>query len=156
LSHTHTSFTSQGSNKGWTVHRDDTILKSYGTVLVDLLVFTIRTLDNSEEEYKLPLSETQVELARILLEALIQKEKDIETIHKLFYTFLAPPADDKPFSKWNDALLCFLAVTNLREDGTFAPAGDLTAELSRWEYNMRGAGLYEAVNHADEFGNVVE
>jgi len=123
--------------------------------LVDLLAFTLRTLDNSEEEYRLPLDDTQVGLARILLEALVQKEKDIETMHKLLYTFLAPPPDDQPFTKWNDILLCFLAVINLREDGTFAPAGDLTAELSRWEYNMRGTGLYEAVTHAEEFGNVV-
>src|SRR5882762_9597278 len=125
-------------------------------VLVDLLAFTIRTLDNSEDEYKLPLNEMQTELAHILLEALDCWEKDIDTIHKLFYTFMVPPVDDQPFSKWNDALLCFLVVTNLQDDGTFAPAPVLTAELCQWEYNMRGAGLYEAVAKPSGFGTVVK
>jgi hypothetical protein len=148
--------TSQGTSKGWTVHRDDRTLKNYGTPLVDLLTFILRTLDNSEEEYKLPLNEKQVELARMLDGALLREEKDIQTIHQLFYTFMTPPADDQPFSKWNDALLCFLAVTNLREDGTFRPASALTGELSKWEYNMRGTGLYEAVTDTSGFGTVVE
>ena len=147
---------SQGTSKGWTVHRDDVTLKSYGSVLVDLLAFTLRTVENSEDEYKLPLNNTQVELGRKLLDALHNWEKDIGTMHELFYSFMAPPADDQPFSKWNDALLCFLAVTNLREDGTFEPAAALTAELCRWEYNMRGAGLYEAVTDSSGFGTVVE
>jgi len=120
------------------------------------LAFTVKTLDNSEDEYKLPLNEEQIELGRILLDALVRHEKDIGTIHRLFYTFMAPPADDKPFSKWNDALLCFLAVTNVQPDGTFAPAAGLTGQLARWEYNMRGTGLYEAVNATEGFGTVVE
>jgi len=150
------AYYSRDNHKGWTVHRDDTTLKSYGTVLVDLLAFTIRSLDNSEEEYKLPLNEKQVELSRILFRALQRKEKDIQVIHRLFYTFMAPPAEDQPFNKWNDALQCFLAITNLREDGTFAPAEKLTGDLARWEYNMRGAGLYESVKEASRFGTVVE
>jgi hypothetical protein len=131
-------------------------LKNYGTPLVDLLAFTMRTLDNSEEEYRLPLDERQVELARILRRALDNKEKDINTIHQLFYTFLTPPPHDQPFSKWNDPLLCFLAVTNLREDGTFEPAATLTGELAKWEYNMRNAGLYESVTDTSGFGSIVE
>jgi hypothetical protein len=123
---------------------------------VDLLTFTLRTLDNSDEEYKLPLTERQLELGRILLEALHREEKDIGTVHKLFYTFMAPPADDQALSKWNDALLCFLSVINLREDQTFQPAGALAAELSRWEYNMRGAGLYEAAREGGGLGTVAE
>jgi hypothetical protein len=102
------------------------------------------------------LNEAQIELGQTLLKALHCQEKDIGTIHKLFYTFMASPADDQPFSKWNDALLCFLAVTNLREDGTFEPASVLTGELCRWEYNMRGAGLYEAVTEPVGFGSIVE
>ena len=113
-------------------------------------------MDNSEEEYRLSLNEHQVELAHILLDALHNREKDIGTIHKLFYSFMAPPAEDRPFSKWNDPLQCFLAVTNLREDGTFEPAPTLTAELCRWEYNMRGTGLYEAVTEGNGFGTVVK
>ena len=58
---------SQDASKGWTVHRDDKTLKNYGMVLVDLLTFILRTLDNSEEEYRLPLNEQQVELGQILL-----------------------------------------------------------------------------------------
>jgi hypothetical protein len=138
------------------VHRDDVTLKSYGLVLVDLLAFTLRTLDNSEDEYKLPLNNTQVVLGRKLLNALCNQEKDIGTMHQLFYSFMAPPGDDERFSKWNDTLHCFLAVTNLREDGTFEGAAALTAELSRWEYNMRGAGLYEAVRNSSGFGTMVE
>jgi Orsellinic acid/F9775 biosynthesis cluster protein D len=149
-------FQSQGQNRGWTVHRDNTTLKTYGNALVDLLAFTLRTLDNTEEEYKLPLNENQVALGRMLLEALHHEEPDIGTMHKLFYTFMAPPMDDQPFSKWNDALLCFLAVTNLRDDGTFESAHKLTGQLVRWEYNMRGAGLFEAVNGSSGFGTVVE
>jgi hypothetical protein len=122
---------------------------------VDLLAFTLRTLDNTDQEYRLPLNEEQVELGRILLDALHRKEKDIGAIHNLFYTFMTPPAEDQPFSKWNDALLCFLAVTNLREDGTFEPAAALTGQLCRWEYNMRGTALYEAVTGSKKFGTVV-
>ena len=147
---------SRDNHKGWMVHRDDTTLKSYGTVLVDLLAFTIRSLDNSEEEYKLPLNEKQVELGHILFQALQRKEKDIQVIHRLFYTFMAPPTDDQPFKKWNDTLQCFLAITNVRVNGTFAPAEKLTADLARWEYNMHGADLYESVNEASSFGTVVE
>ena len=123
---------------------------------MDLLTFILRTLDNSEEEYRLPLNERQVELGRILLQALHNEAKDINTIHLLIYTFLEPPPHDQPFSKWNDPLLCFLAVANLREDGTFKPAAALTRELAKWEYNMCGAGLYEAVTNTSGFGTIVE
>ena len=77
-------------------------------------------------------------------------------MHKLFYSFLTPPPDDQPIGKWTDLLLCFLAVTNLREDGTFETAATLTTQLCRWEYNMRGTCLYEAVTDTTGFASVVK
>jgi len=124
--------------------------------LVDFLAFMVKTLDNTEEDYRLPLTESQVELIKMLRSALHHQEKDIGLLHKLFYAFLAPPPDDQPFKRWDDALLCWLAVTNLREDGTFNPAHKLTGQLAKWEYVIRGAGLYESVTNTNSFGTLVE
>ena len=77
-------------------------------------------------------------------------------MHKPFYTFLTPPPDNQPIAKWTNPLLCFLAVTNLQEDGTFETIATLTTELCRWEYNMHGTGLYKAVTDTTGFASVVE
>jgi hypothetical protein len=131
-------------------------LKSYRTVLVDLLALMAKSLDNTEEDYKLPLNDSQVELTKMLHAALHLEDQDLSLLHKLFYSFMAPPPDDLPFKKWDDPLLCWLAVVNLHEDGTFYPAQKLTGELARWEYLMCGTGLYESVTNTTGFGTLVE
>jgi len=140
----------------WKVHDDDETLRKYGHTLVDFLACLLKTMDDEELGYKLPMTEYQREMAQTLLKALEQEALDIPTIHKLFYSYMAPPAPDAPIAKWTDAIQCFLAVINLREDGTFTPVLSFTPELAHWEYLMRGAALYETISNHSSFGSALE
>lgn len=143
---------SDGTGAAWTAHDDDDTLSQYGCTLVNFLSFLVQTADNEELGYKLPMTEAQKELVKKLKEALENEICDISAIHELFYSYTAPPTNEDAMAKWSDALQCFLAVANLRPDGTFTSPGNFTQQLSHWEYLMRGSGLYEMVENSSRMG----
>lgn len=100
-------------------------------------------MDNGEGDYHLPVTEYQKTKGRLLLHTLHNKDCDIPLLHDLFYSFTTPPSENKPLKRWDDTLQCFLAVKNMRKDGTSESAGTVAAQLSRWEYLIRGTALYE-------------
>lgn len=138
------------------MHDDDATLTQYGATLVDFLSFLIKSMDDEGLGYKLPMSEVQLQLTRKLRASLEEGISDVPTMHKILYSYMAPPSDDDVMAKWSDAIQCFLAVINLRPDATFTPAGNFTQELAHWEYLMRGAGLYETVTNHSGFASAVE
>ena len=106
------------------------------------LVYLMR----SQEDHSLlqiPLNEKQRILIRNLQNLLDQNLKDLQTIHDLCYTFSAPPNGNVAIGRWSDPLLCFIAVYNLRIDGSMKPIMLVPKDFSKWEYLIRSGVLYE-------------
>ena len=103
---------------------------------------------------QLPLSNDQRTMTCELSKRLREKRKDVMLIHQLWYSFLDPPDDSKPIGKWQDPLLCFVAISHAHVDGTLKPASRATEDFSKWEYLMRSGGLYEISLHDESTGEM--
>ena len=55
-----------------------------------------------------------------------------------------------PFTKWDDVFECLFAVSALREDGNFQPAGLITQMFAKMKYFIRCTILYEGLRQGDE------
>lgn len=76
------------------MHDDDATLTQYGATLVDFLSFLIKSMDDEGLGYKLPMSEVQLQLTRKLRASLEEGISDVPTMHKILYSYMAPPSDD--------------------------------------------------------------
>ncbi|KAH9833103.1 uncharacterized protein C8Q71DRAFT_713220, partial [Rhodofomes roseus] len=72
-------------------------------------------------------------------------------IHTLLYNLVAIPADGSDLNQWKCPLVCWLAVSGLRDGGRFMPAYDYTRVLAKWEYQLRNLHLYQAIQRATEY-----
>jgi hypothetical protein len=80
-------------------------------------------------------------------QSLKDDSEDMGLIHQLFYTFSAPPDDSSPIGRWQDPMICFIAITNLLNDGSFKHVFGVTKDFSKWEYSIRSSVLYEISLH---------
>jgi hypothetical protein len=71
-----------------------------------------------------------------------------KVIHDFAFALLGRPAPDVSKNKWLCPLNCFLAVDNLRVDGTWKDPNSLTPELAHWAYIMRCIAFREMQNRA--------
>lgn len=58
-----------------------------------------------------------------------------------------------PYTKWDDVFECLYALSALREDGNFQPAGLVTPMFSKMKYFIRSNILYEAFAHPDDLSH---
>jgi hypothetical protein len=118
--------------------------------LIGLLTYLGRShKDNTLPQ--LPLTMEQKAMVVELSERLNNDTKDLSLIHRLWYTFSAPPDDSQPIGKWQDPLLCFMAISHCRADGTIKPPSKATEDCAIWEYLLRSGGLYEIYTAVEEF-----
>jgi hypothetical protein len=76
------------------------------------------------------------------------KEVHIEVFHDFIKPFLYPKLEDRSsgaYTKWDDVFECLFALSALREDGNFQPAGMVTQMFAKMKYFVRTAILYEAM-----------
>lgn len=57
---------------------------------------------------------------------------------------------DGPYTKWDDVFECLFALSSLREDGNFQPAGLVTQMFAKTKYFIRSTILYQAISHPEE------
>lgn len=93
--------------------------------------------------------------ASILKDALQQSPKThhIDVFHNFIKPFMYPKLEgrsDGPFTKWDDVFECLYALSALREDGNFQPAGLVTPMFAKMKYFIRSTILYEALQHPEE------
>ena len=118
--------------------------------LIGLLTY----MDRSQKDNtlpQLPLTDEQRHMVSELSVKLENNDKDLMLIHQLWYSFSAPPDDSKPVGKWEDALLCFIAISHARADGSIKPVSVATEDFAIWEYLLRSGGLYEISLHNGSF-----
>lgn len=72
-------------------------------------------------------------------------------IHTLLYNLVGIPAEGSDLNQWKCPLICWLAVSGLRNGGRFMPVHDYTPILAKWEYQLRNLHLYEAVLHVADY-----
>lgn len=97
------------------------------------------------------------------LKAILQspsREGAIDAFHDFIKPVLYVPATRasmRNFSKWNNLVECLLAISALREDGSFRPAENVTQMFAQLVYHIRGAILYEGCRNVEAFeGNIYE
>jgi hypothetical protein len=132
---------------GWTTHQDDKTLKDYISELITFLKCLI-AMENKPADYtgyRLPTTDSQKAMIKRLNDSLTDNKKDIGLIHDLFYSFTAPPDEETPVGKWHETILCYIAASNVHAMGGFKPVTDVTGQLAKWEYLIRGGCFREIV-----------
>lgn len=119
-------------------------MHKYGLNLTKFLISIIRSLQNSGSEFQYPLTGEQREYAEVLKQCCKDDKEIIPALHQLSLSLFTVPPFEIAIEKWKCNLMCFLALENLREDGSFVQAHHLTSSLAQWEYNIRAVTLYEA------------
>jgi hypothetical protein len=130
------------SGKAFTVLEDDHVLQDYCRQLIGLLTY----LDHSKKNPShppLPLTDEQKCMVNQFFQCLEKNTKDMDLLHQLFYTLSAPPDESQPIDKWNDVLLCYLAISHACVDGTVKPVSLGIKDFSMWEYLTQSGELYE-------------
>ena len=111
-------------------------------LLIALFTYLVRSLKDKSLR-QLPISEEQRGMICLLAQRIDSNQQDSALIHRLFYSFSAPPDDSKPIGRWQDPLLCFIAISNLCVDGSLKPVLLVTKDFAKWVYLIRSSALYE-------------
>lgn len=128
-------------------------LHRYSHTFSKFLIALIRSVITQPIDYKFPMKKEQIKIAQILLSN-IEGNLDLQAIiHQFGLSLFSTPPIVKDSNKWSCPLQCYLAVDNLRDDGSFNDAHHLTSSLAHWEYIIRGICLYEANETADTYAN---
>lgn len=124
--------------------QNDKTLYKYSSTFSKYLIALLRSTVTQPMEYKFPLRKEQVKLAQDLFNQ-IEAKRDLQaSIHQFSLSLFSTPPISKDINRWKCPLLCYLAVDNLKDDGSFKDAHHLTSFLAHWEYIIRGVCLYEA------------
>jgi hypothetical protein len=113
------------------------------------------TVDGHESGYVFPLTEGDLERALILKNAIKEMPKTLhlEAFHDFLKPFMYPKVEgrsDGPYTKWDDVFECLYALSALREDGNFQPAGLITQMFAKMKYFIRSTVLYEATRQGQD------
>ncbi|TFY57052.1 hypothetical protein EVJ58_g7263 [Rhodofomes roseus] len=139
----------QGS---WKPHSNDDTLRNYAVPVTAFITAVLRSCHAHVSQYQFPLSPSQIGLVEKLYSALKDNSPITSImIHTLLYNLVAIPADGSDLNQWKCPLVCWLAVSGLRDGGRFMPAYDYTRVLAKWEYQLRNLHLYQAIQRATEY-----
>jgi len=106
-------------------------------------------IQGTECDYQFSLTAAQVALGQHLLKVLDGPdavEKRVAALHDFFYPFTSKRDIRQEYSKWFDALECFIAIYCLKADGNYEDASGCTQLFAILKYICRGTTLYEAFN----------
>ena len=144
-------FFSEESTTAWKVLQNNETLNRYGRTLAKFLISLLRATFASSVDYKFPLDVDQKEKASELFDMAKQTRGFTDCIHSLCVLLFQARSGQKLSDRWSCPLICYLAVDNLKDDGSFNEAHHLTSYLAQWEYIIRGVALYEAfITSTDE------
>ena len=142
------------SGEHWIPVGDETLLK-YCTLLHQWTHAILITIDGHESGYTFPLTEDDIQRASILKNAIKQTPKSlhIDDFHNFIKPFMYLKVVGRsigPFTKWDDVFECLFALSALREDGNFQPAGLITQMFVKMKYFIRSMVLYEAMRERQD------
>ena len=83
-------------------------------------------------------------LAKILYDGAQNGDELVDLIHHLCLILFATPNEELLSGKWSCPLMCYLAVDNMREDGSFNEAHHFTTDLAKWKYAIRNVAFSQA------------
>jgi hypothetical protein len=75
----------------------------------------------------------------------------IPVLHAFLYPLLSWQSSIKEENKWSMVLECWLAIYQMKPEGNFGEALELTGLLAKMEYHCRSVTLYESYLHRQEF-----
>lgn len=138
----------------WVPLGDETLVK-YSCLLHQWTHAILVTIDGHDSGYKFPLTKDDLGRAQKLKDALQQSPKSlhIEDFHDFIKPFMYPKTEGRSlghYTKWDDVFECLFALSALREDGNFQPAGLITQMFAKMKYFIRSTILYEAMRHDEE------
>ncbi|KIM38957.1 hypothetical protein M413DRAFT_75527, partial [Hebeloma cylindrosporum] len=133
----------------WRILPDNSI-GAYSRLLHQWTHAIMVTIEGHVSGYQFPLTDQDMIHASDLKDAL---QANPDQLHiDLFHIFIKPllyPKDHStipgPYTKWNEVFECFYALSCLREDGNFQPAGLVTQMFAKMKYFIRGTVLYEGL-----------
>lgn len=133
----------------WIPLGDETLSK-YSTLLHQWTHAILLTIDGHNSDYTFPLTKDDLNRASTLKNALQQSPKTlhIDIFHNFIKPFMYPKFEGRsegPYTKWDDVFECLFALSALREDGNFQPAGLVTQMFAKMKYFIRSTILYEAM-----------
>lgn len=114
------------------------------------------SMESPDTHYRFPLSDDDT--ARLVhLKTCLQQQKKtdaINALHDVFKHIFYPrpftgPIED--YSKFSNPIECLMAVYNLKDDGNFRQASEVTQMFAQIHYHIRGSILYEAMRHKADF-----
>jgi bloom syndrome protein len=106
-------------------HQHKTTTTAYIGPLIQLVSSLVR---GGFDEFVLP---TSVDVRKAL--AMLEQKPDVQGIHALFLALFTKPwySQGETGSSFADPTICFLALSTLQEDGTFAEAKDVTGTIAK-------------------------
>lgn len=110
-------------------------------------------IQGSASGYKFPLTPDQVTLGKRLLAVLNDpsgEDQPVLVLHEFLYPFISKQEPREEYSKWFDALECFMAIYSLKSDGNYEDASGCTQLFAILKYICRGTTLYEAFQRFKE------
>ncbi|PPR05282.1 hypothetical protein CVT26_011477 [Gymnopilus dilepis] len=136
----------------------DESLPKYGLLLHHWTHAIMLTLEGHTSGYQFPLTDSDKENARQLRDILKSGSTSggITAFHHFIKPLLYSRTDSESmneYTKWNEPVECLLAMSALREGGTFKSAHESTQILSYTGYHIRSAILYEGYANRKAFGD---
>ncbi|PPQ84106.1 hypothetical protein CVT24_002277, partial [Panaeolus cyanescens] len=138
--------------QAWSLLMNDTTLYHYGNTFRHFLLTILLCANNCPPYYTLPLSNHQQSAVESLRKSLTTSaEPSMEAvthIHELAKSMFYPLGVPKPGEtqdRWTHVLDCLIAVSALKDDGSFKAAHEVTQTFAILQYLIRGTVFYEAL-----------
>lgn len=141
------------SVEGWSVLQSDDTLQNYGSTFAKFLISLLRCTCAVATEFEFPLDDNQSVLAKQLFTAANKGSELMQHIHRLALSLFSAPNEQRLSERWSCTLMCYLAVDNMRDDGSFNEAHHFTTYLAQWKYIIRSVAFYHANKTADKYTN---
>jgi ammonia channel protein AmtB len=121
-------------------------LKKYTAHLVKIITFVIRFTLGWTTGYTILITEEQRELAGLIRQAILENEtpeKVIHLIHLMSYALFSHQPTTPQEDKYYSAVIRYLVIASLTEQGHFLAAGNITQIIAAIVYCIRSTMLYQ-------------
>ena len=135
----------------WFALESDTTLSRYASTLAKFVLLALRSYKTVGNTYKLPMDEDQLEKVTELQQALIFNNATSKNIHTYLLICFNINIIELAKDKWKCLIICYLAVSSLRSDGSWLGYKDITPELARWTYILRSTTLIEMLYQKEKY-----
>lgn len=129
------------------------------STILKMCIAAIRQSEGFDTDtFKVPLSDTTLQLARKLKAASKSPTTHSALIHALCHSIVGVFTPEMSANKWKNPVEIILALDSLKKGPQFRNEHEITPVLAHWEYALRAIGLYECFRVLGETpeGNIDE